>query len=89
MSIWILSKQQRKVLQCVACGFTYEQVGKHTGMKKATVKNVMTVVFKKLDARCRIDAIYTGIRLGEISELHAYAYVEARQVASYLSGSKQ
>lgn len=89
MAIWILSKQQRKVLQCVACGFTYEQVGKHTGIKKATVKNVMTVVFKKLDTRCRIDAIYTGIQLGEISELHAYAYVEARQVANYLSGSKQ
>lgn len=89
MNIWILSPRQRECLQLAACGFTNKEIGKHMGLKSSTVKNVVTTIYKKLDARCKIDAVFTGIQLGEISELHAYAYVEARQVANYLADNKQ
>ena len=89
MSTWILSKQQRRVLQLAACGFTNGEIGERIGIQSSTVKNVFTRIYDKLDARCRIQAIFTGIALGEISELHAYHYVEARQVANYLADNKQ
>lgn len=87
MSIWILSQQQRKCLQLLACGFNQKQIAKHLEISETAVKSSLNVVYKKLNARCKIDAVFAGIQLGEISELHAYAYVEARQMANYLASN--
>jgi DNA-binding CsgD family transcriptional regulator len=85
--IWILSRQQRRVLQLAACGFTNGQIAKMTALSESAVRGSLTQARIKLDARCKIDAVFAGIYLGEISELHAYQYVEARQVANYLSSN--
>ena len=89
MNIWILSQQQRKCLQLLACGFNQKQIAKHLAIGETAVRSSINAIYKKLDSRCKVDAIFAGIQLGEISELHAYNYVEARQIANYLADSKQ
>ena len=89
MSIWILSQQQRRVLQLAACGFTRKEIAKFLAIFESAVRSSENQIHKKLNVCCRIQAIFTGIELGEIGELHAYHYVEARQVANYLADNKQ
>ena len=89
MSIWILSQQQRRVLQLAACGFTRKEIAKFLAISESAVRSSENQIHIKFDVCCRIQAIFTGIALGEISELHAYHYVEARQVANYLADNKQ
>ena len=89
MSIWILSPQQRRVLQLAACGFTRKEIAGFLGISESAVRSSENQIHIKFDVCCRIQAIFTGIELGEISELHAYYYVEARQITNYLASSKQ
>ena len=89
MSIWILSPQQRRVLQMIACGFSNREIAANLEISDSAVRSSINQIYKKLDSRCKIAAVFTGIELGEISELHAYHYVEARQVANYLADNKQ
>lgn len=89
MSIWILSQQQRRVLQLAACGFTRKEIAKFLAISESAVRSSENQIHIKFDVCCRIQAIFTGIALGEISELHAYHYVEARQVANYLADNKR
>ena len=89
MSIWILSPQQRRVLQLAACGFTRKEIARFLAISESAVRSSENQIHKKLNVCCRIQAIFTGIELGEIGELHAYHYVEARQVANYLADNKQ
>ena len=89
MSIWILSKQQRRILQLSACGFTKKEIARFLAISESAVRSSENQIHIKFDVCCRIQAIFTGIALGEISELHAYHYVEARQVANYLADNKQ
>ena len=89
MSIWILSPQQRRVLQLAACGFTRKEIARFLAISESAVRSSENQIHIKFDVCCRIQAIFTGIALGEISELHAYHYVEARQVANYLADNKQ
>lgn len=88
MNIWILSQQQRRVLQLAACGFNKKEIANFLAISESAVRSSENQIHKKLDACCRIQAIFTGIQLGEISELYAYHYVEARQVANYLADNK-
>ena len=89
MSTWILSKQQRRVLQLAACGFNRKEIARNLAISETSVRSSENQIHKKLNVCCRIQAIFTGIQLGEISELHAYYYVEARQITNYLASSKQ
>ena len=89
MSIWILSQQQRRVLQLAACGFNKKEIARFLAISESAVRSSENQIHIKFDVCCRIQAIFTGIKLGEISELHAYHYVEARQITNYLADSKQ
>ena len=88
MSIWILSPQQRRVLQMIACGFSNREIAANLEISDSAVRSSINQIYKKLDSRCKIAAVFAGIRLGEISELHAYLYVEARQITNYLADNK-
>lgn len=76
-------------MQLAACGFNKKEIAKNLAISESAVRSSENQIHIKFDVCCRIQAIFTGIELGEISELYAYYYVEARQVANYLAGNKQ
>lgn len=63
----------------MACGFSNSEIAANLGISDSAVRSSVNQIYKKLNSRCKISAVFDGIRLGEISEWYAYLYVEARQ----------
>ncbi len=61
-----LSQRERDVLETVADGFSYQEIGEALGIAERTVKNHMSHVLDKLDARGRAHAVRVAIEAGWI-----------------------
>ena len=51
-----LNPRQRQIMQHVADGYTNEQIGEAVGISVMTVKNTLTMIYKKMGARNRAHA---------------------------------
>jgi DNA-binding CsgD family transcriptional regulator len=67
------------VLQLAAGGASNEEIANALEIKRGTVKNHLTGIYKRLNARSRVEAVVTGICLGEVDELQAYADLAFRR----------
>lgn len=63
----LLSERETQVLQHLADGLTTEAVGRSLFLSPATVRSYAENAMRKLDARNRVHAVATALRLGLIS----------------------
>ena len=63
----LLSERETQVLQHLANGLTTEAVGRTLFLSPATVRSYAENAMRKLDARNRVHAVATALRLGLIS----------------------
>jgi LuxR family maltose regulon positive regulatory protein len=66
-----LTYRERGVLSGLAKGLTREDIGAETGLSLNTVKAVISVIYGKLGAKNRADAIRIAINLGFIKALNS------------------
>ncbi len=61
-----LSQQQRRVLTAAARGLTNVQIAATLGLQGQTIKNYMTTIMRKIDARDRVQAVVFALKNGWI-----------------------
>jgi two-component system response regulator NreC len=61
-----LTVREREVLRLMAVGLSNKEIARRLKIKLQTVKNTVTSIFLKLDARNRVEAVQRGIERGEI-----------------------
>jgi two-component system response regulator DegU len=62
----ILSRRERQVLEAIASGLTTKEAARQLFISVKTVKNHLSSIYEKLDARDRTQAVLKGLRLGII-----------------------
>jgi DNA-binding NarL/FixJ family response regulator len=63
----ILTERERAVLQQLARGLVYEDVGRTLGISVNTVRSFVRSIYEKLSANSRTEAVLAGIRLGLVA----------------------
>ncbi|MGI8794426.1 MAG: response regulator transcription factor [Acidimicrobiales bacterium] len=63
----IISKREEEVLQLFATGASPNEVAEQLFISVRTVKNHLSSIYQKLDARDRTQAVLKGVRMGIIS----------------------
>jgi len=58
------SPQQLRILQLVTQGLTNKQIARGLGISETTVKSQLRVIYSRLDASSRAEAVATALRLG-------------------------
>ncbi|MGH9268147.1 MAG: helix-turn-helix domain-containing protein, partial [Acidimicrobiales bacterium] len=62
----LLSRREQEVLALVATGASTTEVGTRLFISPKTVKNHLSSIYEKLDARDRTEAVLRAVRLGII-----------------------
>ena len=62
-----LSMAECAILQCMAAGMTTREIATQRQRSVNTVKGQINLIYIKLDARCKTDAVVKGMRLGIVS----------------------
>jgi DNA-binding NarL/FixJ family response regulator len=62
-----LSSRELHVLRQVAIGLSNKQVARRLGISERTVRNHLTMIFRKLGVMTRTEAVVTAIRSGHIA----------------------
>ena len=73
-----LSNRERKILDLLAQGMTWEQVAEHLVLSAETIKKHIRNATNKLEAHTRVHAIAIALREGHISARPAYAGATSR-----------
>lgn len=62
----VISKREEEVLQLIAAGATPSEIADRLFISVKTVKNHLSSIYQKLDARDRTQAVLKGVRMGII-----------------------
>jgi DNA-binding NarL/FixJ family response regulator len=68
-----LTERQRDVLEQLASGLRYDQMALTLEVTTNTVRAHVRSIYRKLDAATRIEAVLTGVKLGEIDRSWQFA----------------
>jgi two-component system response regulator DegU len=63
----VVTRREEEVLQLIADGCSTPEVAKALAISQKTVKNHLTSIYQKLDARDRTQAILQALRLGIVT----------------------
>lgn len=62
-----LTPRQIEILDLIKRGYAAKEVASRLGISAQTIKNHMSVIFRKLDAVNSVDAVIKAIKAGYIS----------------------
>ena len=69
----LLTGREREVLERLAEGLSYEQIGMTLRVALNTVRTHVRSIYRKLDAATRLQAVLAGVKLGEIDRSWLFA----------------
>jgi DNA-binding NarL/FixJ family response regulator len=65
-----LTQREREVLELVAKGFSYSEIGKTLGMSVHTVTSHIKHIYRKLSVNSRGEAVFEAVQLGLITSIN-------------------
>jgi DNA-binding NarL/FixJ family response regulator len=66
-----LTPREAEVLQLIAKGFSYTEVGQHLGLSLATIQSHVRSIYGKLEVHSRGEAVFEASRRGLLDGWHA------------------
>ena len=68
-SAGVLSTRELEVLRHLATGMPNKQIARELGISESTVRNHLSLIFKKLSATNRVEAVMSALRVGLVAFL--------------------
>ncbi len=65
----VLSARELEVLRHLATGMPNKQIARELGISESTVRNHLSLIFKKLSATNRVEAVMSALRVGLVAFL--------------------